>query len=180
MKTIKFLNYATFVLFLGLAISSCEGPEGPAGPAGTDGTDGNANVISSDWFAATWTVPSTSAAFTHTAPEITQDVLDTGVIMVYMKTSGHVYALPISFMGDSNPKEYNFWADPGSVRIWFTAESSYSPSSSKRFRYVIIPSNNDQSRTTNPKQAVYDELANAGIHINDYYAVCAYYGINPK
>jgi len=41
MKTKKKLfAYLTFVLFLGFAVSSCEGPVGPQGEAGLDGVDG--------------------------------------------------------------------------------------------------------------------------------------------
>ena len=176
MKTLKFLSYTVFVLFLSIAITSCSGddgatgPAGPAGADGADGIDGNANVIASDWFNATWptNTSATYATFTHDAPELTQDILDSGVILVYMKTSNAVYPLPISFIGDSNPKEYDFWANLGSIRIWFTAESAITPSSTKQFRYVIIPSNNTAARGTST------------VDVNDYYAVCEYYGINPE
>jgi len=188
MKTIKFLTIVILSIFLSTAVTSCKGDDGAdgidgvdgaQGPAGQDGQDGNANVIYSDWFSPTWTVPSTSAYFNYSAPEITQEVLDTGVIMVYMRIYNHVYPMPISFMGDTNPKEYDFWADLESLRIWFSAESSYSPSSTIKFRYVIIPGNNNAAgRSINSSQSIYDELSAANVDINNYEAVCDYYGIS--
>ncbi len=185
MKTVKFFSILLLSVVLMTSVTACkgedgtDGQDGATGAQGPAGQDGNANVIYSDWFAPTWTVPASSASFTHAAAGITQEVLDTGVIMVYMKIYDHVYPLPISFNGDTIPKEFNFWADLGSLRIWFTAESSYSPSSTMTFRYIIIPGSN-AARITSPKQAVNNELATAGVDINDYYAVCAYYGINPE
>ena len=188
-KTIQFLTYGIFVLLLSISISSCkgddgvDGEDGAIGATGTNGQDGNANVIYSDWFDPTWSLPAAHSNFTHAAPEITQEIFDTGVVMVYMQWFNSIYPLPISFPGDGIPKTFNFWAKLGELQIWFTAESSINNLSGQKYRYIIIPSNNVAARgvnVTNPKQRIYDELENAGVNINDYYAVCAYYGINPE
>ncbi len=183
MKNLKQLSFLLVVL-LSLVLASCTGDQGPAGINGIDGEngaagqDGNANIIASDWFDPTWTVPSTSASFTKDAPEITQGVLDSGVIMVYAHMHDHIYPLPISFIGDSIPKEYNFWADLGSVRIWFTAESSYTPFAGIRFRYVIIPSVASGSKGLGSREEVLAELVAAGVDVNDYDSVCNHFGLN--
>ncbi len=178
MKNLKIL--LTILLF-GLLLASCSGDDGAPGingVDGADGADGNANIIASGWFDPTWAVPSTMADFTHDAPEITQEVLDTGLVMVYSKMYGSVYPLPISFMGDSNPKEFDFWITLGSVRIWFTAESSYTPDATTQFRYVIIPSGTSGSKSISSREGILADLETAGVDIYDYSSVCQHFGLD--
>jgi Collagen triple helix repeat (20 copies) len=199
MKRFAFL---ALCLLLCIGLTSCTGDTGPAGVDGTDGADGidgadgadgrdgvdgedgfdgqdgNANVIFSDWFAPTWTVPSTFAAFVHPVPDITQEILDTGVVLVYADMFNHIYPLPISFIGDGNPKEFNFWLDLGALRIWFTAETDLTPDPDTRFRYILIPGSTAIAKSANPRQAIYNELEAAGVEIDDFASVCAYYGLN--
>jgi hypothetical protein len=94
MSSTKFLS--TVVLAMAIAFSACKkeavtGPQGEQGPAGTNGKDGNANVVSG-------TVSVTSASWTYDAPSfsyfvnipsqsITQSVLNTGAVLVYVKVS---------------------------------------------------------------------------------------------
>jgi hypothetical protein len=197
MKKMKFLTYATFVLFLGLAISSCEGPEGPAGAAGangtngtngTDGTDGNANVIYSDWIIPTWEQFSEFSVNMQKADldvtDLTQDVLDNGVVLVYWKNwQNLIRPLPFTFSDIDWLVQFQYSLNL--IRVSVTLEdstSTYPPSipSSNTIRYIIIPGSTETSSRINIQQTVYNELADAAVDVNDYYAVCAYYGINPK
>lgn len=91
MKTFKFLSVA--LLIAGASIfSSCakEGPAGPAGAAGTNGKDGNANVKSQSYFitGSEWTYASGEATLTKQMSQITQDIVNNGVVSVYVKASG--------------------------------------------------------------------------------------------
>jgi hypothetical protein len=64
-----------------LVFTSCtkEGPAGPAGPAGDDGSFTTYTFTSpaSDWAASTYVE--------YVAPNITQDVMDKGIAMVYVQ-----------------------------------------------------------------------------------------------
>ena len=184
MKTMKFLTYATFVLFLGFAVSSCSGDDGadgatgPAGADGADGADGNANVVSSDWFSVDWsTATGTFASYDHDTTDITTDDVHSSAILVYVRytfDSTLIYQLPM----DLGTGLIQYRVEPGTVRLWVSNETSVTFTEADG-RYVIIKSSNS-GRAADPQQAVYNELAAANVDVNDYYAVCAYYGINPQ
>nr|WP_294787521.1 hypothetical protein [uncultured Flavobacterium sp.] len=96
MKTFKTI----FTLFL-IAVStiSCSGDDGVAGTNGVDGAPGSANVIYSNWItaptAATETVDGTyGVSTTINAPELSNDILSKGTILVYMSFGTGVYTLP--------------------------------------------------------------------------------------
>ena len=202
MKTLKFISCIVLALILSLGLISCSGDDGATGPTGptgvdgidgtdgtdgadgtdgtdgTDGSDGIVNVFSSAWFDPTWTVPGTNPDFIQPAPEITQAVLDSGVILVYMRSNGYLFSLPVSFQGDTVPKEYNYWAYLNALRIWLWAESSVLPSITTQFRYVIIQGSVAKSGAGNPQQDIYNELKTAGVDPKNHAEVCAYYGID--
>lgn len=63
----------------------CNGTNGSQGPAGT------ANVIYSDWIAVT------AQTMTIAVPSLTQEIVDKGTVLVYLKNgTGYVFALPIT------------------------------------------------------------------------------------
>lgn len=136
---IKFLSY----LVLAVLIVSCskddgedgaigpqgaQGEQGPAGATGADGQEGaqgetgeqgatgTANVIYSDWidseFAAN--IASSSASFSISAPLMTDDIIDEGVVLVFGRSNPslingdtNVYPLPIVF-GAARQQSYYF------------------------------------------------------------------------
>lgn len=71
------------------------GTAGADGTNGTDGQDGNANVTSSDWFTASGFTLTTGFGdiklldHDHAATEITQEIIDTGVVLVYGNLRGY-------------------------------------------------------------------------------------------
>lgn len=91
MKTFKFLSVALLIASASI-FSSCakEGPAGPAGTAGTNGKDGNANVKSQSYFitGSEWTYATGEATLTKQMSQITQDIVNNGVVSVYVKASG--------------------------------------------------------------------------------------------
>lgn len=96
MKTFKTI----FTFFL-IAVStiSCSGDDGVAGTNGVDGAPGSANVIYSAWIttptAATETVDGTyGMSTTINAPELSNDILSKGTILVYMSFGTGAYTLP--------------------------------------------------------------------------------------
>lgn len=139
-------------------IQGIQGPEGPQGPPGEagadgqDGEDGNANVISSQWISVTGTdwLPSsgsvTQKIATLTAPEVTQEFIDTAVILVYVKnvfsgTQNSIVPLP---MDDGANQFLIQGIDVGIIDLKARRLDLTSFSSSfivLPFRYVIIPAN---------------------------------------
>ncbi|MBN8850907.1 MAG: hypothetical protein BGO55_29595 [Sphingobacteriales bacterium 50-39] len=164
------------VTVLALSIVSCKkgdpgpagatGPAGPAGangaagPAGPAGSAGSANVIYSDWFTPTSYTKDTVFGiwgfnYIQTATDITQNILDTGTVIVYAKLNQYnsllwpttqVAPLPVTLTYMSGTTtEVDTWSAPvslGQVKIRFindqNAYKTYN-SSKNKFRYIIIP-----------------------------------------
>jgi len=152
------------VALAALCFVSCKkgdpGPAGAAGPAGPNGTSGSSNVIYSDWFTPTSYTKDTvfgmwGFSYTQAAPDLTQNILDSGTVIVYAKLlqynatlwpSTQISALPISLTYMSgNTTMTDTWsglASLGQVKVRFVndqnAYKNYN-SSKNKFRYIIIP-----------------------------------------
>ena len=190
MKTISKLKYVFFLLVIA-GFVSCKGEIGPPGADGVDGTngvdgtdgsdgaDGNANVISSDWIPAAWLpgTATTSANFSYTATDITENIMNTGVFLSYIDLYGDgLYIVPMPFTwGTTNIHSYFYLLTLGNITWRFTAQTADTPPADMKLRYVIIPSS--ASKSANSKQAIYDKLEEAGVEINNYYEVMDYYGL---
>ncbi len=187
MKTMKFLTYAVFILFLGLAISSCKGDDGAdgiagaAGASGLDGQDGNANVqtltIDASGFAGSFDSVS--------IPELTQDVIDNDVILGYLSHNGSNWApIPCPFDTFGFSFSVHVLLIDGSMVLDYgdAAGNNFSITAGDlhTLKVVIIESSGSKSmESDNAQEEIYAELKNAGVDINDYKDVCNYYGINP-
>ena len=187
MKTLKTTilktKYALVALFVAFSFScspedGAPGAIGPAGADGADGTDGNANV-------QTLTFDATSFAGTFDSidiPELTQSVLDNDAIISYLTDDGDNW-VPIPCPFDTFQFDFSVHVNS---RVGFM-DLDYGDASGAGFsiaagdlqtlKVVIIQSTSTTSKVSNNKQQVYNELAQAGIDIKDYYAVCDYYGI---
>jgi hypothetical protein len=186
------------VLIIAVAVfTSCskEGPEGPAGatgatgsqgspgPTGPAGETGTANVIYSEWFTPSAYTSSTLFGITNmdynkAAPGITQDILNTGVVLTFGKLTGYsssiwpteqVSKLPISLtyiQGSTQTDTWSAYETVGNLRINFVNNVNYytSISTAHSFRYVIIPGGTVGTRVAAPD-------------FNNYEAVCAFYKI---
>ena len=93
--TTKFRFTYLFVAFSLLILAGCgaEGPPGPAGEDGLDGLDGqNAAVYYSEWFSPTeWSGVSGDWYFAASAPDLTEEVVEGGVILAYVWLAGDIY-----------------------------------------------------------------------------------------
>lgn len=140
------------LLAAALLVIGCKGDDGPAGPPGT------ANVLYSAWFTAPAYDTATVAgirhfSYTRAAPEITQSILDNGVVLTYGKLLGYnsqvwpldrVEMLPIEVRYVQGNLQLDRWAahaSPGNLRIDFSNSNNFytSISNAHSFRYVIIP-----------------------------------------
>ncbi len=175
------------------------GTDGQDGANGVNGKDGNANVMASNWF-----IPSSYTLSTgfggikvldhdQAAPDITQEIIDSGVVLVYGKLRGYstsiwptnqVSLLPITLTYGQSPTNIDTWTailSAGNIKIRFVNNiNTYtSIGTTHQFRYVIIPSSGSASgRIANfSRKSLTDHLANAGVDINNFDEVAAYYGI---
>jgi hypothetical protein len=130
-----------------------QGEQGEQGPEGEQGEPGTANVIYSDWMqlgdvsteADTTLVFRNYAMYNISAPDLSQEILDQGTIMVYYRLSGLTLPLPLTLAGLSG--------SDASVSITFTIfepeqitilsqqldNTTFTLNLSTEFRYVLIP-----------------------------------------
>lgn len=134
MSKFKFLLSITLIIVLSF---SCEGP---AGPAGRDGMD--ATVYYSEWFSPTeWSGTSGDWYFSASAPDLTEDIVEGGVILAYAWLNGDLYEstavrpLPTYAIGAN----WSFLIhEYGSIE--FTCDMISQPETSTHyFRFVAIP-----------------------------------------
>lgn len=186
--TIKKIMYVfmAFILTFSVACSPEDGAIGPQGPAGADGingtdgtngTDGNANVQTFIFDTST----ETGTFISLSVSAITQDVLDNDVILAYTRNGSFYYNVPGAVNGASFI--VRSYAQVGFYYLifydWSGASHSISAGNIDEVKLIIIESTSTTTArsTTSKRQVVINELAQAGIDINDYSAVCDYYGI---
>ena len=140
-------NYSLVVVALfiiSLLNFSCSKPEngtnganGLDGKNGTNGVVGSANVIYSDWI-------SFSTSSIQINANISQDILDKGLVIMYVNQSGNeIYQLP--YNDTINNKIIN-----SSYKINLI-EVSKNYSGVAKIRYLIIPGGVPSGRGTTPK-----------------------------
>jgi len=174
-----------------------DGADGVNGADGTDGEDGNANLIYSDWFIASSFTLSTGFGgiklLDHDEPasEITQEIIDTGVVLVYGNLRGytttiwpfnHVALLPVTLTYGTSPTEIDTWTailSAGNIKIRFINNNNRYTSIAQvhRFRYIIIPSSEaiSASKSDNYAKTIANNLSAAGVDINNFDEVLSYY-----
>ncbi len=99
---------ATLIVILAFTSCKKEGPVGPSGPAGTqgqagtDGVDGSVDIVYSDWLALDLLSGIYAEVWNAKIEDerITQDILDKGVIKMYVSANTYVYEIPNALFGD--------------------------------------------------------------------------------
>ena len=166
-----------------------DGAVGPQGEDGTDGIDGNVNVQN---FVFTSAIGNNGRT-TLNIPEITQSVVNNDVVLGFIQSGqGGIVGLPLRngtntiIDGSYKVGSYSFQAyDENNAQIGFSADNYLN--SFYAYRVVIIESSStivklgngtgkNQSLSKSQKKTIIDELSKV-IDINDYHAVCNYYGI---
>jgi len=172
MKTIKHLMFALLVAFT----FSCEGEDGEDGIdgiAGQDGENGNANVTSVS-------VPSYDVIIggnIFDIPGLSQDIVDTGVVLAYTTVNGNAFweTLPVVTGGSVILDIDRILLEQLVVTSTFNQTLD--------FRFILIESSTSidgsvRSSAQNPRQQILDELNYAGVNINNYDEVAAYYNLD--
>jgi hypothetical protein len=163
------------LLLVAVYCSSCTPDPGPAGPAGADGQDGNANVVSLTKTLSNFSWQQISdgyAACSISAPEITQDITDKGLVNVYFKTNelsdwgmptGQWIAMPFS-IADADiefSESFTFSFAPGLLTLYDQTDLAPTLNPGGEIRIVL---------------ATADGMT-APVDWKDYQAVQAYFGL---
>jgi hypothetical protein len=155
------------VMTFGLTFSSCKKAE--TGPAGKNGADGNANVQSTgevDLISLTWNYQGdpSNDAYVSVFPTsaITQNVVDKGLVMAYIKTLDGWAPLPFSAV-IYGTDDITFEIVNGAVRFYYRDNNelttTFDPSNTSLIvRMVIIPA---QIKKPNVDHYNYQEVKEA-------------------
>ena len=171
------------ILFLMLSVIACkkgeQGDIGPAGIAGTKGTKGTTGdkgiadakgMISSDWVTikgTDWRASSATNTYfaSYTSPILTADIINKGMLYVFMKTEGieGIDALP--FANASTGRRFTALValSNGSPIIQYNQsftppQSTFSTTAIYSFRFVVVPAG---ARTSNIDWTNYSEVKKA-------------------
>jgi len=154
MKT-KISTIYLFVAFSILVFTGCKN-EGEQGPAGLD-----AIVYYSEWISpSAWLGTSGDWYFDVNAPDLTQDIVENGVVLGYVWLAGDVYdatsvrPLPAYAVGAN----WSFLiSDYGSIE--FTSDMSSRPlTTGNNFRFIAIPGNIATLKSASSKSISEPEL----------------------
>lgn len=138
MKTIKIGIMALLIM----VISSCKKEVvGPQGEQGIQGEQGNANVIGTNEFtlnSSHWTQSGDQWYSGATTTAITQDIVNSGLVQVFIKYGSEWWALP----DQAGVNQTSFGYSNGSISILNQNTNGTTPPNpgTKTFRVVIISS----------------------------------------
>ncbi len=174
MKT-GFRTFFFFAAISALLFAGCkkEGPQGPQGIAGQDAT-----VYYSEWFSpAAWSGVSGDWYFAANAPDLTQGIVENGVVLAYVWLADDVYSgssvrpLPAYAIGAN----WSFLIhEYGSIE--FDCDMFAPPlTTGNKFRFVAIPGTIPAAKSGTPGNRSVQELKNM-----TYKEVCRLYNIPEK
>jgi len=143
----SYLNSLKLILLtIIMVVASCnnEGPPGPVGPAGPQGADGyvginsyNITVYANDWQEIGLTPPvGYGYQVFISVPDLNQNVLNSGLALVYLVENGVYYLLPATYVFTEENGIYY------SSNYWITFEIGT----------VIITKQDNDGFTSNPGQ----------------------------
>src|SRR5690554_5241984 len=143
----KKLLFMLSIIAVGFTACEKEGDIGPQGEKGEQGVqgeageDGNANVIGTNEFIVSgWNSSGSSWNASVSAPGISQDVVNTGIVQVFRQYGSEWWALP-----DVNAdKIIQFGYSVGNISLQYSSVTGATVSNpgAINFRAVIIPSSN--------------------------------------
>lgn len=195
-NSISKLKYLVGLILIA-GIFACEGPAGADGADGADGTDGidgvdgidgadgNANVTTVNLAEAdiVWTVGTylgrTANTFSFTAAEVTQDVIDHGVVLGYCFHSSKWWALPLIFESTGGTwLEHVLHAYALNTITLYAYNSTgvLNPAALTQYRFLCI-TDNTVTKSASSGEGIIENLTNLGVDVNDYYEVMDYFGL---
>lgn len=171
MKT-KLISICLLTVLTAFIFSGCS-KEGAQGPAGNNGK--NATVYYSEWFSpSVWSGASGDWYFAASAPDLTQDIVEGGVVLAYAWLAGDLYEsttmrpLPAYAVGAN----WGFLIHQyGSIE--FTTDMYAPPATStNKFRFIAIPGTIPALKSGKPGYKSEQELRSMS-----YKEVCKLYNI---
>ncbi|SNR15134.1 collagen-like protein [Tenacibaculum jejuense] len=145
-------------------IDGMQGPQGEQGLPGTDGKDGNANVIVKTVDNVVWTVGSflgqEANLFEINDTDITQEVLDNSLILVYFKlvTGEAWYPMTYAFPFDNgNDEVITFTYELNKINIYALKSTGPLNASIDDIRYFIIEGNSAVASREDLSKLSYEE-----------------------
>ncbi len=165
-EKIKYLIGVVIISTVGFGQTGCkpedgpmgqEGPQGEQGPQGTQGEQGvpgTANVMYSDWITFDVSVWKQVTEFGRVTQlyeiqeeRITEDLINTGVVMVYIRFGGSSAprSLPVTGYVTTSTKEQHIWyrlVTGKIILVFHNLNDNINPGtfgSGNQYRYVIIP-----------------------------------------
>jgi len=198
-NSIKFCLLILTIIFTACSEDGAVGPKGTDGTNGIDGVDGNANVTTYLFNEPEW--GSSGFMRLDMTGVFTTEVVTNDVILVYVRrnfgNSERVFQIPGWVHGKfpNFPTQMitpYFTDSEGGAGAFQIPESVYISSRTidnvgvlaaeliplSWIKVIIIKSANTINGKSN-KDSVLNELKIAGVNVNDYHAVCEYYGIAP-
>ena len=149
MKWVMLLMLPVFVLFTSCQKEGPEGPQGPAGPAGPQGPqgeEGNANVMSFsfDLNSTDWVDNGTSGdpgffiSQDLVVTELTEDILNTGLILVYFANFDDSWQqLPAFIVNSTFTQKFDYTATLGLISLKVQATDNLASNFNGEIRVVL-------------------------------------------
>ena len=173
------MKQTTLLIFalMAMVFSGCEeeGPRGPMGPSGPAGQ--NAEVYYSEWFSPEeWLGGSGDWYFEATAPDLTEDIVEGGVILAYASLADDIYELGVRPLPAYAVGANWDFVIPEYGLIVFNCDMVDEPlTSGNLFRFIAIPGTIPALKSTSTKGKSIEELKKMS-----YQEVCRLYNIPEK
>jgi hypothetical protein len=120
-----------------------DGAPGIPGVQGANGVDGNANVFASDSIVIqTWGTISTYKYQDIYIPEITQNIVESGTVYVYILNNPGEW-IQLNWVFGTLSRSYSFSLQNVRVRFQNTDNTTTADPGKQVFRVVVIPSSNN-------------------------------------
>ena len=171
MKTMKIFAYTFLAIFLTLASCSGEdGIDGAQGEQGVPGEDGNANVTSVLFDSIDITIGENN----FDIPEITQDIYENGLVMIYAQNPDDTIWLPLPIIDGSGNIQLKFnTMSLGAVQVISILNATIN------IRFVIIEGTPVSGRSSQQShQDLKSYYEGRGVDFSDYTSVAAYFNLD--
>ncbi|MFH6998196.1 hypothetical protein ACHRVZ_09700 [Flavobacterium sp. FlaQc-57] len=170
MKAIKNI---LVLLFISISAVSCSGDDGKDG---IDGVTGTANVIYSAWLtaptAAAETIDGTfGMSTTINAPELSEDILAKGSILLYVSFGPDVHTIPYTSTAGGAVNTITAIASTKKIKLFrfrHTGEGTINLPTTLKWRYILIPGGIAAST---------GKAAKVNYSYMNYQEVCAHFNI---
>ena len=181
MKTLKTIFTILLVALSTISCSSDDGKDGIDGTNGTNGTNGatgTANVIYSAWITAPTavaeTIDGTSGMSTSiNAPELSEDILAKGTILVYVSFGSGTYTLPYTSTAGGFVNTITAISTAKKIKLFrfrHDAGGTVNLPTTLSWRYILIPGG-VAAATSKTAKLDYSKMS--------YEEVCARFNIQP-